>query len=1377
MNNPVSKNRTIRKKAAAVIMAVSLSLFITGIYDSRKVYAEEQTGYWKYKDSEVVGPDKNFDGATVSGGHGHYSCKTTRIEEYTSENHKGTCYGESVSITIDVEEPPMTTLYPGQEVKMKVNASFSASSPCDGVLFYNCKVYCNMGTNIYHNGEIPFYTADGVEGLGIDRTWTSNDYYGYGGTFFVVGGDQTFRATVPNGGNDKTLWIRHSFNHGRGEDSITTYYYYEWVDTTPTVAPIEETKGGLVGWIFGTDPTDDDDDDDDKKIDIDINSNANKNPGNQDGGFIPSGIINGWKKAKDTIGVAGGIAGAVSAIALGLATDKKKYRMVIYKEFGDTIRRGEEVIVYACIVERDEKGNEKINRDLSRKIHIFSDDGTFNVYEQDALAGDYKAAYVSICGDVPARQEDGIVKFKFTGKGGTFTNNMKFKIETLPEIIFYQENIALVAKDKKGAAIGFTVKGIDLKKIDIDIGFTSGSSYTASYVQAVTETNEPIPGTYFAVLGDINEEEGEPGTYSKHRLEITASDGKFTAFGTIDVYRVTLGLNIGVSALNCFRVPKQEAVGKNFDQLTASDFGISITKVPVLLLKVDEEAHEMYYAPAETEIRIQPIDNDDQIMKQRLDEIGLEYKFNGINEGIAEYIFYCSKKWLEPPVRPKVLLVASAVVDENGVKKKYTCEKEVMLLSQPMREEVTPSDIEKDEQIKESIFNMMVLCCEVDGLMDQLCCEFMLMETLWDSYDKHFGFDPIIISQLQDNFNKAIYQVNKEQMLKRQDYLEKLQKSANYDNNFATILSKSFAMVSEEHIDTWPGIAARIVLGVGTGGLSEYLAFMPMDVNRAISEYNERTLLCDRTTGGMLFAGSKPVVISLAIGQVISAGVWAGGGLIKACVPSSVKVGFRNWAINKTNAVIRKIPEEWVSASKEFYKAFRNTVDKINSYDPRRLLYGVRKAAAEADSLNLLAKNMAKEEAIVARNGPRSAKGLFMDKLQAVCELRAAEKLKRFKKAWDRFQYDKSGKALKEVIDSGQDIMRDTFALNALSADGRTAEEIAAKIKVANKYRAGYNWFKGEHVERPAERMIKERFSASNNVPKDNVTVYRATGKTAEELELGLSNSYDSDNSVFITDSRGVKHYADSYEAVEAVCKSYCDALGIPYKDTADAFRICAEYKIVTVYPNHDEWYRGFMKFKTTEAFTDLEIAANMKTGKHKIIEGITKMNNGIDALMKDTLKLKLVDKECDLYLSRKISKLSLETLEGASYMEKGFEGYHQGPKTYDLYVSRDISAQSLGLKSGFSQQSRVTVETLRFVENQGQYRLTMGELNDHLALNGSSCEQAISDMVQDFRTVNSNCRIANEKAGSFFWNTSPSSPLNGAVAGVSGVAGSETDD
>ncbi|MBR3248400.1 MAG: hypothetical protein IKG03_08400, partial [Clostridiales bacterium] len=130
--------------------------------------------------------------------------------------------------------------------------------------------------------------------------------------------------------------------------------------------------------------------------------------------------------------------------------------------------------------------------------------------------------------------------------------------------------------------------------------------------------------------------------------------------------------------------------------------------------------------------------------------------------------------------------------------------------------------------------------------------------------------------------------------------------------------------------------------------------------------------------------------------------------------------------------------------------------------------------------------------------------------------------------------------------------------------------------------------------------------------------------------------------------------------------------------------------------------------------------------------------------------------------------------LDEIKNMQRGFDAGHQVPKTHDLYVPKDIRAQAMGMESGFSLQSEKTVELMRLMENQGPNRLTMGEVYDYLNFKGSSYQKAVSDMADDFLKVNANCGAANQKAGSFFWNTSSTSPLNGAVAGISGVAGSK---
>jgi hypothetical protein len=208
------------------------------------------------------------------------------------------------------------------------------------------------------------------------------------------------------------------------------------------------------------------------------------------------------------------------------------------------------------------------------------------------------------------------------------------------------------------------------------------------------------------------------------------------------------------------------------------------------------------------------------------------------------------------------------------------------------------------------------------------------------------------------------------------------------------------------------------------------------------------------------------------------------------------------------------------------------------------------------------------------------------------------------------------------------------------------------------------------------------------------------------------------------------------------------------------------EFKVVNVTPDDPEAYREFQKIKTVNSFSDRGMAANMETAKYKMTNDIREMEQGVDRLMADPAKLERVMKECESFNLRKIPKLSEEALKMTGLAEKGMEGYHQIPKTYDWNASKDIYAQSRGLKSGFTDKSRLTVEHCRLVENQGPFKITMGEMHDYLEMRGTTHEKMMSEMVLDFKTINNSVRTANQSSS---WFADPD-PGNGFAGGVMGL-------
>jgi len=1242
MKYSIKRNNTIRKPLAAMILAVIVSMMFSGLFETRKVYADEPEGYWKYTDSEVHGPSSKLEGSTMSGGHGHYSCEAVCEGDYYLENHDGSCRGETASMKIEVDEPPMTTLKPGQEVTMKVSASVSASTPHDGVLGSAVKISCNMGTNEYHNSEIDFVTADGVEELGIGRTWDSNDYYGYGGHLYVIGGDQTFRATVPAGRNGQTLWIRHTFQHGRGEDAIETYYYYEWIDTSAATVPTSAVGGNNSKQTEAeTEP-----EEDDKKIDIVVDSDADANPGDQDGGFIPAGIVEGWKTAKDVAGAAGGVAAATALIALGLTDKKKKYRMAIYKDFGDTVHRGEKVYVYACIMERDEQGNEKVNHELTRQINIFSEDGVFDIYEQDELAGEYKGARV-LLGRNENNREEGVVSFKFTGKGGTYTNRMKFKIDE-PAIVFYQDNIALPAGYEKHEPLPFTLKGFNPDKVKIKVETTKGSSYEAELAPS------DIPGTYFAVLTDVDRSRQEAGTVATSFLCVTAEEGGRTCTQSVKLLRVNEGINVALPALNCFRAPLQSAAGKTVEQLTKEDFAPATTTAKVILVLFNEEEHTIDQMPVMPEFEYIPVDPD-PVVKQRVDELGLEAKLTKVEPGYSEITFFCTKAYLEPPCRFRIKLKARATYEG----KVYTCEKEVLMRSQPVRlfrssaEESAAAAADKEVARK---LNTMLNIISHNNWEDELTGEILIARLLLDYYDWFYGYDALLTYQVLDNFYQFLENKNRSYLIDQYKAL----READYerDDFFHELECRT------RFLDSWGGIAVRIGLAIGTGGWSE-AAFLAMDVNRAVVRYNDATPKEKRTTWNQVKAGSVPVLIWAA---------FAGAGkLASSAVP---KLGV--WASNKI-AGSKLMPQSVKNAAEKVGKYFSQTAENVKNCDPSKLA----QRASNAERAMNAASSQGEAEAsalLKSMSGDLNALEKLMAAAQKAGDKEGAALLKELKLAVDTYML--SGKApmaegaLKNNIIK---LCQNKFAIEQL---------IKESPGQANIYRKLITGFRNKFFYDPVKKDSCKYIADMLNCDPSKITIKSVSGNSAEALEKGIAFGHDLDVTFVYKNGNTVIEIPQSI-AEEALYKTTCRHAGIEFSSMAEARAAADKLQIHACQPKDAERLPEVQKFLDkvlrTEAVETPSVGKFINAETYKTV---MPFKNGMNQIIKscpDAQSMEALTKQLNLYLAGKGSLNSnmMHIIEGVGNIK---DAYRFLAKCCNIIKNKSIGATIVGGNSGLSQ-------------------------------------------------------------------------------------------
>jgi hypothetical protein len=167
----------------------------------------------------------------------------------------------------------------------------------------------------------------------------------------------------------------------------------------------------------------------------------------------PGSFVIGTKADKDKGETSTSIPEALAIVIIGGATaiigagtgggsddsskkKKSRYKMCLCKDFGDAIRYDTQpVTVYARIVEITPEGEEIDRPDLSARIEMFSSGGL--KVESTAMADNYMGALV--CAEsVPGGQnpDSGVLSIRFSGEGGSFQNNVTFRLVGKPYISF-----------------------------------------------------------------------------------------------------------------------------------------------------------------------------------------------------------------------------------------------------------------------------------------------------------------------------------------------------------------------------------------------------------------------------------------------------------------------------------------------------------------------------------------------------------------------------------------------------------------------------------------------------------------------------------------------------------------------------------------------------------------------------------------------------------------------------------------------------------------------------------------------------------------------------------------------------------------------------
>lgn len=1154
-----------------------------------------------------------------------------------------------------------------------------------------------------------------------------------------------------------------------------------------------------------------------EKEDVLISSDAKEKAGEVIS-FIGSGIVAGG------ISAGAGVAGA----ALSEGGEKKekeekedkKYGMKIYKDFGNQICPGDSYPVYAKIVEIT-KGIERDRSDLSANIQIFSDDGVFTVDQDGGLSGGWKTGTISLPSGDTTTASEGRVNFKFYGKGGTFTNSMRFFIND-PQIEFNQPNIALLACDRRGAYVGFKLIGIDHENCKIKVDMNKGSSYTAAWVRC---DNPQAPNVYFAVLNDIDKDPGDSGTYEVNTLTVTVEVDNHIIEKSMDVCRVTEGLNFGADRIACYRLLKETSAGKAVQDLSKDDFMLAVTKVNAYILRYDGAKREVYYKPADVLFTFETpkkangkgdiysgdaesiasrledqglsadeVDIDQNYsLQEKLNELGLTYKKTNITDSMTEYSFCCENAYLESPHRYHVVLRGRALdedrVDDKGDEINYETTKDVILESQPYRpgvEMMTDADMkiysyidELDSLIYSTAFafddkdengNVKSILGMLDSnkqtIFTKLCPYLEILDVMRDGYNYHYGFDTLKLAMVNYQINWTIEYHKKNVLSERQRMLEQMQETAHHDaNSFWFTLSATFTQINEKYLDTWGGVAVRIAAGVATGGASEAV-FLTMDVNKAMYQANEHKLLKDRTLGKTLLAGSVPVLI-----EVASAGVMKVGGQIIAELPASVKANIANWASRQTGKVIQKIPKSIRALGqypKKLYKWASLRKEELLSmhYDPKSKCMVYYRAAGGCDKALEGAEQVAFKY-IRANRGPLKSpmsnlKGLAHD----AAELRAASTYKSYKKAVDLYKANPTADTEAIMKKAYFEMQQDSLAINKLNMGTRSGYAIENEIRHADDYIEMFNRNQKEYLKDASEPMIKDNLmeaALKKGFRKEDIDILYATGnKSASNLKAGM----DIDLSPHIKTKSGEVIYFTQAETDDAVAKAWSKVTGSSYDD---AKSLISKYKGRAVTPEDPEFYHQFKKVMAAEDISDEALALNMKEGMYKMTYEYNKAQKVFNEVVSDPTRYQKAAKELEDMLKRNASpsELSSDAKILMNSAEAQVECIHQVDKIRGIYDNYSIKGQAMGNADAIGTKQRVFGKLSKQLENQGTNHINLGEYDQIVETQMGGYTNNATELMECAKEATISARgLSKAATGKVFSNVE-----KGAGAGVSAVA------
>ncbi|MDD4124127.1 MAG: hypothetical protein PHW77_00140 [Eubacteriales bacterium] len=266
---------------------------------------------------------------------------------------------------------------------------------------------------------------------------------------------------------------------------------------------------------------------------------------------VPVAIVVGVLGIGASLAAAAGITGGGDGGDDG-GKKNSKYKLCIKKDFGDSIAYNRKpVTVYARMCEITPEGRELDRPDLTSNIRIFSSGNPITV-DSLFVSGNYMAANISAeaaAGTVT--EKTGIISFAYTGEGGTFRNDVTFRLIGEPYISFPEQKsysgrmfVDVIAGD--GCEYELTIDLCDFTKEAENVKFASESG------EAKAEFEKIAPYKYKAIIHNLTSASSDKSCFARVRyipITVTAENDIEKAENVFELAVYPEGLSVRSDAV------------------------------------------------------------------------------------------------------------------------------------------------------------------------------------------------------------------------------------------------------------------------------------------------------------------------------------------------------------------------------------------------------------------------------------------------------------------------------------------------------------------------------------------------------------------------------------------------------------------------------------------------------------------------------------------------------------------------------------------------------------------------------------------------------------------------------------------------------------